>query len=69
MARRKNRSGARSLLGVKTQNQKKIEKWKSRCLRSAESDSGEQGVTRTIGWDTKMLVQFQTQPQTLQQAV
>lgn len=46
-----------------------MEKWKLRCLRSAESDSEEQRVTRTIGWDTKMLVQFQTQPQTQQQAV
>lgn len=69
MARRKNRSGARSLLGGKTQNQKNTVKWKLRCLRSAESDSEEQRVTRTIGWDTKMLVQFQTQPQTLQRAV
>lgn len=46
-----------------------MEKWKLRGLRSAESDSEEQRVTRTIGWDKKMLVQFQTQPQTLQQAV
>lgn len=41
-----------------------MEKWKLRGLR-AESDSEEQRVTRTISWDTKMLVQFQTQPQTL----
>lgn len=48
---------------------KKMEKWKLGCLRRAESDPEEQRATRTIGWNTKVLVQFQVQSQTLQQAV
>ena len=55
--------------GGRTRNQKKTEKWKLGCLRGAESDPEEQRVTRTIGWDTNTLVQFQARPQTLQQAV
>lgn len=46
-----------------------MEKWKKGCLRRADSDPKEQRVTRTIDWDTKMLGQFQAQPQTLQQVV